>query len=296
LAEQGSTAPSLTQQLDSIQTQKTVLANSRAEGRHIWPTDVFTNFGKFTGANLLYELSVQGRPLKDPLWVYASFVILLVAVAYCIFMWRQYRWFLIFSLIFLTINYILFARNNDQQRYQLFIAVFLVVYSLILVSQFARRIKINPFIFSISIAGIGIMMFVPLLISDVSANEWWVNSQLYSPSIGGMASVQEVGTWVHANSRPEEKLGQQCGNETEYYANRQTIGDWRIYFLSDSALHQYLKSSGIKYYVLNESQEVPDDKWASICWVPNSFVVKLGHNYTLAFSSKSQDIFVYKVN
>jgi hypothetical protein len=286
---------SLNAKLSTIEAQKGPLANQRAEERHIWPWQVFISYTKFNEANGLY-LTADGQTAPSVLLEATLFAALLLGIFYAFLKRKKYRDLLIFTGAFLGLNYLAFIRNNDQQRYQVFLPIFLLVFILLLVTPVIRKIKINPIIAIVAAIIIPILIFAPILSSYTAQNTWWSNSQLYSPSIGGIASVQQTGSWLYQHTSSNTLVGQQCGNETAYYANRQVLGDWRIYFLNLSSLRSYFSQESVDYYVIYDSQVVPDSQWDNVCWVPQSFVTELNKNYSQVFTSQAGDIHVYKIN
>lgn len=281
--------------LQDIDKKYDVIAYSRAESRHIWPQDVLLNFDKFNQANNLYLLSWQGEKLPSPFLFYTLFSLLLLGFVYCLIHVRKYSHLILYTVIFLCINYILFVRNNDQQRYHIFIPIFLLVFSCLILVKIVERITISFSVKNIASMIIALLVFFPIVVSYVQLNTLWGNTQLYSPSIGGIQSVKETGQWFEKNTNASTIVGQQCGNETHYYTDREVRGDWRIYFLDLPTLKRYFKSQDISYYVINKSQLVADKDWRHICWVPNSFYQTIQTNYKKVYESSFKDIYVYKI-
>lgn len=293
---QTSVSPSgLDAKLQQVSDEYSERAYSRAESRHIWPTDVLLHFDKFNEANSLYLLVWQGKLLESPILFYASFIGLLGGLLYCLFHYKEYKDLLLFTAIFLPINYILFARNNDQQRYHLFLPIYLLSFTFIFFYQIMKRLHVKLVIGIIAGFGLTIMTFFPILIPRIAINQVWANTQLYSSSRGGIASVKEMGDWIQKNTNTTAVIGQQCGNETAYYSDRTVVGDWRIYFLPLQTLKEYFKKNHISYYVIYESQLVDDKDWQHICWVPRSFYELLNKNYKQVYKSSQNDIYVYEI-
>jgi hypothetical protein len=289
------TGTSLEQNLEHVEKDKSTIAFSRAEARHVWPTSVFTNFNSFNEANNLYVQSFQGKALEESFVLFACFALVIFGVLYCIKYRTEYSNLLIFSAIFLSINYILFIRNNDQQRYQLFIALFLLSYIFIAADFIRKRLNLNTW-FKLSTFTISaLIVFTPILLPRIDLNKRWGNTQIYSSSIGGIGSVKEAGNWLRTYTPKNTVVGQQCGNETHYYSSRKVVGDWRAYFLDDKSFKDFIKNNDISYYVIYKSQLVDDKDWHHICWVPNSFYTKLNNEYKKAYTTNAGDIIVYKV-
>lgn len=284
----------LENELEKINTKYSNLANARAENRHIWPTDVFLNFDKFNQANSLYLPMWQGLDLESPILYYFSFIFLIGGFFYCLLKYKSYSNLLIFTVIFLPNNYILFIRNNDQQRYQLFIPIFLTVFICILSLYIFNKIIINK-VNTLILISISLILFIPILSSRIQLNESWVNSQIYSPSIGGIPTIQEAGSWLNKKTNSNTIIGQACGDEIQYYSDRHLISDWRVDFLDKDSLKSYFNKNNISYYIIFKSQLVDDNQWTSLCWIPNSFYKRMEANFSKAYITKSNDIVVYNV-
>lgn len=286
---------SLDSKLIMIEKSHLSLGSTRAENRHLWPTEIFTNFDKFNQANNLYT-STQGEDLESKVPMLITFTLLIFGFLYCLFNLKSYSSLIIFSLAFLTINYLAFMRNTDQQRYHMYLPIFLLVFVFIFFNIILKKTKIKKILSLITIFTLLIMIYIPLLTSRIVINKSWANSQLYSSSVGGIQSVAEMGKWLNINSDNNTIIGQQCGNETQYYSNRIIKGDWRIYFLDEVSLIEYFKEKNIKYYIIFDSQLVNDNDWHSLCWVPYSFNEKLKRNYKLVYETKAKDIRIYETN
>lgn len=283
----------LTNTLDVIDKKYQDIAFKRAETRHIWPTDVFTNFDKFNQANNLYVpfQGIQGNLLV----IFFLCFSLIGGFIYACFHYKKYSSLLLFSLIFLPINYILFARNSDQQRYHLFLPVFLLIFILIFVQVIFRRLQLSAPMQLVLVSALFLLLFLPMIVPRILINTRWSNSQLYSPSVGGIASIREAGEWMQHHSDKKTIIGQQCNNETHYYFQRPVIGDWRIYFLEKDDLKTYFTMHNISYYVVYTSQIVDDDKWEIICWIPKSFHTRLEELYKHAYITKKEDVIIYQI-
>jgi len=289
------TSDSLQKELNNINFKYSKLADARAENRHIWPTDVFLNFNKFNQANSLYLLTWQGVGLESPILFYFSFIFLVGGFFFCLYKYKIYTNLLLFTIVFLPINYSLFIRNNDQQRYQLFIPIYLLAFIFVFLSVVIKRININNIYVLFLVTITLILVFIPILVPMIQRNELWGNSQIYSPSEGGINSVKETANWLNKNTKSSTIIGQVCGDETEYYSDRKLISDWRADFLDKKSLQTYFTKYNISYYVIFKSQLVNDNQWTSLCWIPMSFYNRLNNSYPKAYISNSNDIVVYNV-
>lgn len=283
----------LENELQRIEKEHISTGHSRAEERHVWPTDVFTNFEKFNQANNLF-VNIQGKTIESPSIMYAFFVLIIAGFLYCFFRFRVYFDLILFSSIFLTLNYLSFARNTDQQRYHMFIPIFLLCFVFIILNQITQRVDISPKIKILFIVLALSIAFLPILSPRIQLNKLWINSQLYSSSKGGITSVKEAGSWLAVNTPNNAIVGQQCGNETSYYADRIVQGDWRVYFLKKDDLKEYFKRTKTDYYVVFASQVVDDNKWFSLCWVPNSFWHRMEKTFPKVYTTKANDIYIYE--
>lgn len=280
--------------LMTVETKYSKLAFKRAEERHIWPTDVFTDFDRFNQANNLY-IPFQG--ITGNIFVTLALCIGLIGgFIYCLFHYKKYQDLLLFSFVFLPINYLLFVRNSDQQRYHLFVPIFLLAFVLVFFQIIFRRLHVPITTTLLITIPLMLLLFLPLLVPRILLNTRWSNSQLYSPSEGGIASIKEAGQWMQKKSNPTTIVGQQCNNETHYYFQRPVVGDWRIYFLDPKNLQTYFMNKNISYYVIYTSQIVKDNEWVIICWVPESFYKRMEENYDRVYTTQSEDVIIYQVH
>lgn len=284
----------LKEKISQIESEHSELAFKRAESRHIWPTEVLTDFNKFNEANSLYN-NVQGKPLESPMIFYFWFFALMLGFITALIKYKSYDSLILLTVVFLAINYVLFSRNNDQQRYHIFIPIFLLIYILIFLRYIFFRVNEYGYKKSVIYILLSILFFLPIVTSRINLNKWWINSQLYSSSIGGIPSVEASGDWINKNVPKNAFIGQQCGNETRFYSKRRVEGDWKVNFLEDDELDEYFKSQNISYYVVNKSQIADDEDWYHICWVRKSFFTKLVNKYQKIYESPWGDIYVFKI-
>ncbi len=300
------------QKLQEIENEYYSIGAQRAEARHIWPWEPLTSWNKFTQANGLYlEKFWVGSTSKNLADIMNFLLVfgLIIFILNLIFRNKILKFkkaellipFFIFLIIFIGINYLLFARNTDQMRYHLFIPILLSIFSIIglyfLYKFILRKIKIR-YIGLIVMCLILVLLFhsiITLAYKDTNFNKRWYRSQLYSPSKGGMASQMEVGEWLYTQTKNNERIWQTCGNELAYYSQREVVGDWRYYFLNEFELRKIFKDVNIKYIVLFDSQIVANEEWKSLCWVPISFADKIRNIYPLIYESSYKDIEIYSI-
>ncbi len=280
--------------LAEVEAERYSTGVARVEEKHIWPTDVFTNFVKFNQANSLY-LDWEGRKLESEILLYVSFVFLIAGLGYCLINFTVNKDLLFFSAIFIVINYLLFSRNTDQPRYHLFIPIYLLVFIFLFLNHYIKKINFSRHLRIFTASLIVILLFIPILHNRVNLNKRWGKTQLYASSIGGTESIIEVGNWFKKNTDIDVKIGQQCSNETRYYSDRSIIGDWRIYFIPIEDLKKYFKEKNIHYYVIYKSQIVPDKQWISLCWIPQTFYETMETHYKRVFTSPMKDVYVYEI-
>ena len=220
-----------------------------SESRHIHSLDILTSSEKFYKIHGLYlekfkwgsTSKVWSRIMEFTIYFGIILFILNIALKNKVLLLRngpiQKQMFL-FLLIFLPINYLLFERNTDQLRYHLFIAIIFSVFSAISIyficNYIITRQKIYKPIRIISIIIILIYLLVPLITlvyQDSEINKRHYKSQIYSSSKGGIASIQEVGTWINGHTNENDLIWQNCGNELKYYSERKVTGNFYYYFL-----------------------------------------------------------------
>ena len=302
------------QRLKEIRKKYYSIGVTRAESRHIWPLDPLTSWNGFIKANGLYLEGFRGGSTTKGLANFMNFLMLsglILFVLNIIFKNKilklKYRdlqiYFLIFLLIFLAINYILFLRSTDQMRYHLFIPIIFSVFPAIgiyfLISIFILRNNFSIYyIRIISIFLILASLLTPLIIfayEDSTSQKGWHKSQLYRPSIGGIASVQEAGEWLNNHTNENDLIWQTCGGELFYYSERKVIGNFWFYFLNESELREIFKDQNVKYIVIFDNQIVLDEEWENLCWVPESFAEKIRKIYPEVYKTSFGDIKIYRV-
>lgn len=278
-------------------------ASKSAESRHIRPFDVFETKIGFVRANSLYVKSFGGGKtslLQENL----NFILIVLGfiVLFCFsFSNKKYRLLLVFLIIFLILNYVLFLRNTDQSRYHLFIPILLVFVLMLPFSLLFERIipgksqKLSKFLLIFLMLLLFFLEFIPVGLWEIDFNQRWKNSQIYSPSKGGIESIVEAGIWFRNMTDENITIFMQCGNELSYYSNRSLYGTPFIYFLPIQKIDELMNKYGFDYIVIFDSQIVPDSKWTNFCWVPQSYYDKISGSYTEVFSTTRKDIHVFKV-
>jgi len=301
------------QRLKEIRKEYYSTGVTRAEARHIYPLDPLTSWNGFIKTNSLYLENFRGGPPTKGLANLINFLMLSGLILFVLniifknkilkFKYRDLQiYFLIFLLIFLVINYILFLRSSDQMRYHLFIPIIFSVFPAIgiysLISLFILRNNFSIYIRIIGIFLILVILITPLIIfayEDATSQKGWYKSQLYRESIGGIASVQEAGNWLNNHTNENDLIWQTCGSELLYYSERNVTGDFCFYFLNESELREIFKDQNIKYIVIFDSQIVLDEKWENLCWMPESFAEKIRKIYPEVYKTSFNDIRIYKV-
>ena len=301
------------QRLKEIRNKYYSIGVTRAESRHIWPLDPLTSLNGFIRTNGLYLENFWGGTTSKGLANFMNFLMLFSLILFVLNIIFKNKilkfkdkdlqvYFLIFLLIFLAINYILFLRTTDQMRYHLFIPIIFSVFPAIgiysLISIFILRNNFSIYIKIIGIFLILILLLTPLIIltyKDTTFNKRWYKSQIYGSSIGGIASIQEAGKWLYSHTNENDLIWQTCNNELAYYSERKVIGNFWFYLLNESELREIFKDQNVKYIVIFDSQIVPDEEWENLCWVPESFAEKIRKIYPEVYNTSFSDIRIYKV-
>ncbi len=301
------------QRLEWIQEKYWSVGTRLAETRHIWPLDPITSWDGFTKTNGLYLERFWGGSTSERLANSMNILMLFGLILFVLNIFLRdkilgfghtslQRYFLIFLLIFLIINYAFFFRNTDQTRYHLFIAIIFSLFSAIgiyflvdvfvLMGGFPEHIKILT---TSLIVMVLIMSLITLAYEDSNFNKRWYKSQIYRPSKGGIASIKEAGEWLDNHTEENARIWQSCGNELAYYSEREVTGNFWFYFLEESELREIFRDQNVEYIVILDSQIVDDEKWRNLCWVPKSFAEKIKKIYPLAYRTSFGDINIYKV-
>ncbi|GEM_PF-4080734 len=297
--------------LESIKDQYYQKATEKAEERHIWPWDPFISLSDFLNVNSLYLEKFGGGNTSSNLANTMNVLLItgmLMGIATFLFTKKNIKYdkrlfglILLFFIVFTLINYAIFFRTNDQTRYHLFIPVLFSIFLIIPIYFFIHNILIN-FSKTLKLIIIGILIllvfisFIDLTVKDSIYQQKWKSSQLYTPSIGGIDSVEEVGKWVKDNTNKDDLIWQTCGSELLFYSERKVIGDYRVYFFNSSEREEAFKDRNVKFLVIFDSQIVNDGSWDNICKVPKSFANDISKNYPIAYKSSYKDINVYQIS
>lgn len=264
----------------------------RAEARHIRPHQVFTTpRGFFSIHSLYWYPTIWQYPVAANLLMLS-----LVALGLVVWIWRSWRQpFFWFFLAFLAINYAAFVRNTDQVRYHLYIAAaltFVIPYG---VAVLMSRWRVAS---TVALAALGVFAlalaasYIPARV-DKARN--FALTQAYAPSVGGIASVEEVSLWLDEHLSPGETFYALPTTEFQYYSGREGVFDYRIYFLPREELRALFDDMGVRYIVIPESTIVPNEQWNHILWGPQSFIDNLRSLYPVVCPSSSGDIWVFQV-
>lgn len=266
---------------------------ARPESRHIWPWDVVTTSRGLFGIHTLFWTNA---PWRYPDWLTLPLCGLFLVGA-ALWTWQSRRkpilWFLS---LFLAINYVAFLRNNDQERYHLYLAfmlTFLIPFGLI-----GWR-SVRPHLSgAATAAGIGLLATCTLVAAlafpqRVDILQAATRQQAYAPSKGGVASVQDVGAWLKQHLGANESFYAVPANEFEYYAQRHGIFDYRLYFLPPDQLSAVIRDMNVRYIVIADSAIQADDAWNNVVKMPASFAINIGRLYPAVYVSSKRDIVVY---
>ena len=266
---------------------------ARAESRHVWPWDVPTTSRGIFGVHTLFWTN---PPWRYPDWLTLPLCGLFLAGA-ALWIWQSRRkpilWYLA---LFLALNYVAFLRNNDQERYHLYLAfmlTFLIPFGIVGWREAWPRLS-----GAATAAGVGLLVtcaFVAVvafpqrvrLVQGVAAQ------QAYAPSKGGSASVQEVGAWLGQHLDDDGQFYAVPANEFAYYAQRRGIFDYRLYFLPPDQLAAVIRDMNVRYIVIADSAIQADNQWDNVVKMPASFASNIGQLYPAVYVSSKRDIVVY---
>jgi hypothetical protein len=165
---------------------------------------------------------------------------------------------------------------------------------LLIIIAFIKKRTTYKFLIPLIILVLFISLFNLSFADTTSNGKRWSKTQLYSPSMGGIDSVVEIGEWIKENSNAQDKLWQVCGSELLFYANRKIYGDYSYYFLTETELKKIIADLNITYLIILKSQIVKDEEWNNFCWVPQSFEERIKKMYPIAYQSSYGDISVYR--
>lgn len=189
---------------------------------------------------------------------------------------------------------------NDPKRYFLYLPVMLSFIYLLPINYLAKVTRYRTAFSKITLLILVFVVVVGLIpyttgILALNTAQRLSKLQCYSPSKGGIASIQEVGLWIQENSNESDKIFGTSAYEWKYYTGRDILTDYRIYFLSEERINYWLNYLGVKYVIVRQNQVLPDDKWNHLEFYPESFVKKIEEMYPLVYRSSFGDIIVYKV-
>jgi len=267
---------------------------SRAEARHIWSWDVIISPTKSFSFHNLFWFRIAGESYSF-LLIFTILVLFSSGIILWIQKERENR-INLFLVIFLILNYVAFLRTTHQSRYQLYVSyilAFLCPYATYRIIGIFKKGK-NKSIMVGFFTFVLVVSVLTVLARDTTAWKKFTEVQAYSGSAGGMHSVIEVSQWIKNQSQPTELMYAIPGNEFRYYSRRRFIFDYRAYFLLQEELAQLFEDMRVKYIVIMNSSVVPDHRWISVTWAPESFVAKIKNLYSIAYESSYKDITVYE--
>jgi len=188
--------------------------------------------------------------------------------------------------------------GTDTRRYFLFLPVllaFLYAWPLALAAQNFKLSKHRVVSFLI-ILGIGacILYAVQGGLNELRDQRKLDMMQCYRPSVGGIASMKDVGEWINRNTTEDDKVFGTSIYEWTYYTDREVWQDYRLYFLDKDRIDYYLSQVlDIKYVLVRDNQVI--EPWKHVEWFPESFRDKIAEMYPVAYVSTYGDITVYRV-
>ena len=190
--------------------------------------------------------------------------------------------------------------GSDTERYFLHLPVFMALlypWPLLLASQ-NFELSRHKIVSGLLILATGACAFysVHAGVGQLREERELENRQCYHESIGGMASIEDVGFWIEENTEETERLFGTSIYEWTYYTDREVWQDFRIYFLDEDRIHYYLTDVwDIKYILVRENQIIDDHFWNHLEYYPQTFYDRIKDNYELVYTSSYEDIWVYSV-
>ena len=277
------------------------------ESRHIYIWDM-VNPVKFVELNSLHSIeSLTHAPgaqyFTYALLRYEGFLLLqitliagfLFALGYAV---RHKEWRIVPAVV--LFSWVFTYWGSDTERYFLHLPVFMAFlypWPLLLASQ-NFELSRHKIVSALLILAAGACAFyaVHAGVGQLREARDLDNRQCYHESIGGMASIEEVGLWIEENTEETERLFGTSTYEWTYYTDREVWQDFRIYFLDEDRIHHYLSDVwDIKYVVVRDNQIIDDFFWNHLEYYPLSFYDKIKDNYELVYTSSSEDIWVYSI-
>jgi hypothetical protein len=206
--------------------------------------------------------------------------------------------------IFLSVSWIFMFIPNDPKRYFLYLPVMLSFIYLLPIHYLAKHLaKSTGHRKAFSRIALLILVFVLVVglipyttgVFMLGTAERLSTLQAYSPSKGGIASIQEVGLWIQENSNESDRIFGTSAFEWKYYTGRDISTDYRIYFLSEERINYWLNYLRVKYVIVRQNQVLSDEEWNHVEYFPASFYHKIREMYPLVYESSYKDIEVYEV-
>jgi len=273
------------------------------ECRHIYIWDML-NIDKFYYLNGLYPSNWYGisGQWKTSVYIILKLLFIVGFLLTLIYSFKDSKWRILPCIIFVSWSFTYLG--SDTKRYFLYLPIILslsyfLVIDRILISL--KKIKLNAFkirkFLGFLLIFISITFLIPYSVgmrAQIGAKNL-ANTQCYSPSRGGVSSIEEVGKWIQENSNESDKIFGTSGIEWKYYSKRKVIADARMYFLPRERIDYWLNYLEIKYVVIRQNQILPDNEWNHLEYYPESFYKKIKEMYPLVYVSSYKDIEVYEV-
>lgn len=185
-------------------------------------------------------------------------------------------------------------------RYLLYLAVFLAFIYLLPVKFIYRKLSKmkRPKIITLCLAILGFISLFYLIQAQIGEQKYVTDletKQCYTPSEGGIPSIEEVGLWINKHTEEADKIFGTSSEEWRYYSDRECLWEYRIYFLPIDRVDYYMKLWDIKYVMVRQNQLLKDRDWDHVEFYPQSFYNNIKENYSLVYTSSYDDIEVYEV-
>ena len=271
-------------------SDEAAIGTQKAEARHIWPADVLSPNG---------FLAIHSPYIQDLEPKVSIGVILQVLLIAGLVLWLKTprsRAFTVFFGGWLLLNYLSFVRENDQQRYYLFIAFACLFAIPLCVERLARCGGWRVAMAAVLALAVPVTVYASSdLPNQASVIQSYMSRQAYEPSSGGLRSVEYASDYLEHHLPADATYYAVPQTEFQYYAKRDGIFDYRIYFLSQELIANYLVDQKVEYVVLPESAIKQDSEWNHVVSVPRSFALKIAAMYPLAYETPKKDVYVFRV-
>lgn len=273
------------------------------EARHIYIWEMI-NPVKFVELNSLQQfesapLGLSGAPRALFLGGYVVLQGLLICGFLISLMYavRRKRWRIVPIVVFTS--WLFTFWGSDTERYFIYLPFLLAfTYGLVLklLADRLRPRRSRAALAALALLALLLMSYMaPAAVDTERSAQRLEMTQCYAPSVGGIASIEEVASWIEQHTDKGDRVFGTSIYEWTFYSNREVLWDYRVYFLSQERVDHYLHLWGVEYVLVRSNQIVPDEEWNHIEMYPASFCEKIADAYPLVYTSVQEDIEVYQV-